>query len=81
MNPLIQKNNRAVMRVPTPPPPLITQGGITLSYSEKAESLADSLEAQCQLITVPSFLAFIGMFDVALRPTSRPSKRIQANQL
>ena len=60
------------MRVPTPSPPLVTQAGITLPYSEKAESLAESLEAQCQLITVPSFLAFIKVYDVALGPTSRP---------
>jgi len=60
------------MRVSTLSPPLVTQGGITLSYSEKGESLAESLEAQCQLKTVPSFLAFIEMCDVALRPTSRP---------
>ena len=49
-------------RVPTPSPPLVTQAGITLSYSEKTESLAESLEAQCQLITVPSLLAFIEMW-------------------
>jgi len=37
------------MRVPTLSPPLVTQGGggITLWYSEKAESLAESLDAQC----------------------------------
>jgi len=80
LNPLILKTNRAVEDDQTgdeisysasfPDYP----GDITLSYSEKAESLAESLEAQCQLITVPSFLAFIGMCDVALRPTSRPKQ-------
>jgi len=40
-----------VMRVPTPSHPLFTQGGITFLDSEKAESLSESLEFQCQLIT------------------------------
>lgn len=35
--------------------------------SEKTEFLAESLEAQCQLITILSVLAFIEMFGVALR--------------
>jgi hypothetical protein len=55
------------MRVPTPSPPLITQGVITSSDSEKAESLAKVLEAQCQLIPVPLVLAVIKMFELVLR--------------
>ena len=67
------KITEQMMRVLTPPPPLVNQGGgITLSYSEKAESLTESLGAQCQLITVPTFLVFIEMCDVAIRPTFRP---------
>jgi hypothetical protein len=54
--------------------PWSPMGANTLSYSEKAESLAESLEDQCQLLTVPSFLSFIGMCDVALLPTSRPQQ-------
>jgi len=56
-----------MMRVSTPSPPLVTQGGISFLDSEKTEFLAESLEAQCQLITILSVLAFIEMFDVALR--------------
>jgi hypothetical protein len=68
---------KRVMRVPTPSPPLFTPGGIALSDSEKAEALADSLEAQFQAATVPSVPAVIGMVDVALEsyfqtPTSKP---------
>ena len=39
------KITKRVMRVPTLSPPLVTQGGLTVSDSEKAEALADSLEA------------------------------------
>jgi hypothetical protein len=39
------KMTKRVMRVPTPSPPLVTPGGLALSDSEKAEALADSLEA------------------------------------
>ena len=65
------------MRVPTPSPPLVTPGGIALSDSEKAEALADSLEAQFQPVTVPSVPAVIEMVDVALEsylqtPASEP---------
>jgi hypothetical protein len=55
------------MRVPTPSPSLFTLGGIALSDSEKAEALADNLEAQFQPVTDPSVPAVIEMFDVALR--------------
>ena len=36
---------KQLMRVPTPSPPLVIPGGLTLSDSEKAEALADNLEA------------------------------------
>jgi hypothetical protein len=39
------KMTKRVMRVPTPSPPLLVPGALALSYSEKAEDLADSLEA------------------------------------
>jgi hypothetical protein len=42
------KMTKRVMRMPTPSPPLVTQGGLALSDSEKAEALADSIEAQFQ---------------------------------
>ena len=66
------------MRVPTPfPPPLGTPGGLALSESEKAEALAESLEAQFQLVTVPSVPAVTETVDVALEsyfqtPASEP---------
>ena len=65
------------MRVPTPSPPLVTPGGLALSDSEKAEALADNLEAQLQPVTDPSVPAVIEMVDVALmsyfiRPASEP---------
>ena len=40
--------------------PLVTPGGLALSDSEKAEALAESLEAQLQPVTEP-------IVDVALR--------------
>ena len=46
--------------------PLVTPGGLALSDSEKAEALADSLEAQFQPVTVPSVSAVIETVDVAL---------------
>ena len=55
-----------VMRVPTPSKHLVTPGGLALSDSEKAEALADSLEAQFQPVTVPSIPAFIETIDVSL---------------
>ena len=60
------KMTKRVMRVPTPSPPFITTRGIALSDSEKSEALADSLQAQFQPVTVPSFPAVIEMVDVAL---------------
>ena len=56
---------------------MFPQGGLALSDSEEAEDLADSLEAQFQLVTVPSVPAVTQMFDVALEtylqtPASEP---------
>ena len=47
--------------------PLVTPGGIALSDSEKAEALADNLEAKFQPVTDPSVPAVIETVDVALR--------------
>jgi hypothetical protein len=68
---------KRVMRVPTHTPPLQGPGGVALSDSEKAEALADSLEAQFQPVDDPSDLAFTEMVDVANRayeyaPASEP---------
>jgi len=56
---------------------LATPGGIAISDSEKAEALADSLEAQFQPVTGSSVPAVIAMVDVALEsyhqtPASEP---------
>jgi len=58
---------KQVMRVPTPSPPLVIPGGIALSDSEKAEALAENLEAQFQQVTDLSVPAVIETVDVALR--------------
>jgi hypothetical protein len=50
---------RRVMRIPTPSPPLVSPGGTALSDSEKAETLADSLESQFQPVNDPSDAAVI----------------------
>jgi len=55
----IWKMTKRVMRVLTPSPPLVTPGGIALSDCEKAEALADSLEAQFQPVTVHSVPAVV----------------------
>ena len=60
------KMTKRVMRVPTPSPPLVTPGGLALSDSEKAEALADSLEAEFQPDPVPSVPEVIEMVVVAL---------------
>jgi len=57
---------KRVMTVPTPSPLLVTTGRLALSDSEKAEALADSLEAQFQPFIVPSVPAVIETVDVAL---------------
>jgi hypothetical protein len=62
---------------PSIPKTLFTLGGISLSDSEKAKALANSLETQFQLVSDPSVLAVIEMVDMALRsyfmtPASKP---------
>jgi hypothetical protein len=70
------KMTKRVMRVPTPSPPLITQGGLALSDSEKAEALADSLEAQFQPVNDPSDPAVIEVGEAlqaySYAPASEP---------
>ena len=61
---------KRVMRVPTPSPPLVTQGGLALSDTEKAEALAESLEAQFQPVNDPSDQAVIDMVGDALQAYS-----------
>ena len=60
------EDDQAVMRIPTPSPPGHTRD-LTLSYSEKTEALADSLEAQFQPVNDPSVPAVIEMVDEATR--------------
>ena len=61
---------KRVMRVTIPTSYLVTPGGIALSDSEKAEALADSLEAQFQPVTDPSDPAVIEEVDVPFRAYS-----------
>jgi hypothetical protein len=61
------KMTKRVMRVPTPSPPLQGPGGVALSESEKAEALADSLEAQFQPVDDPSDPEFTELVDVEMR--------------
>jgi archaellum component FlaG (FlaF/FlaG flagellin family) len=68
---------KRVMRVTTPTPPLVTPRGVALSDSEKAEALADPLEAQFQPVADPSDPAVIETVDMVLRvycyePGSKP---------
>ena len=56
-----------MMRIPTPSPPLVTPEGLALSDSEKAEALADSLEAQFQPLNDPSVPAIIVVVNEARR--------------
>jgi hypothetical protein len=72
------KMTKWVMRVPTLSPPLQVPGGLALSGSEKAEALADSLEAQFQPVDAPADPAFTEMVEVAIRayeyaPASEPT--------
>jgi hypothetical protein len=71
------KMTRRVMRFPTPLPSLITPGRLALSDSEKAEALADSLEAEFQPVNDPSVPAVIKVVNEAMRsysfaPASKP---------
>jgi hypothetical protein len=63
----LSKITRWVMRIPTPSPPLATRGGLPLSDSEKAEALADRLEAQFQPVNDPSVPAVIQMVKEVMR--------------
>jgi hypothetical protein len=72
------KMTNRVMRVPSPSRPLQLLGGLGLSDAEKAEALADSLEAQFQPVDDPSDPAFTEMVEVAMRayeyaPASEPT--------
>jgi hypothetical protein len=58
------------MRISTPSPPLVIQGGTALSDSEKAEALADSLESQFQPVNDPSDPAVIEKVAEALQAYS-----------
>jgi hypothetical protein len=71
------KMTKRVMRVPIPSPLLVTQVWLALSDSEKAEALADSLEAQFQPVNDPSDPAVIETVGEALQaysyaPASEP---------
>jgi hypothetical protein len=71
------KLTRRVMGVPTPSPPLLVPGGLALCDSERAEALADSLEAQFQPINDPSSPAVIEVVYEAMHayeyaPASEP---------
>jgi hypothetical protein len=58
---------KRMMRVPTPSLLLQVPGGPTVSDSERAEALANSLEAHFQPVDDPSDAAFTEMVDVAMR--------------
>jgi hypothetical protein len=65
------------MRLKTPSPTLVTQGGLPLQDSEKAETLAHRLEAQFQPVNDSSDLVVVEMVDEALQaysyaPASEP---------
>ena len=59
-----------MMRVPTTSPPLVTQGGLALSDSEKAEALAERLDAQFQPVDDQSYPAVIEIVGEALQAYS-----------
>jgi hypothetical protein len=65
---------KRVMRIFTPSPVLITPESTALSDREKADALADSLEAQFQPVSVPSDPFTIEVVDVAhsFAPASEP---------
>jgi hypothetical protein len=63
----LRKMTKRAMRFPTPSAPLQVPGGLALSDSEKAEALADSLEAQFQPVNDPWDPAVIEMVNRAMR--------------
>jgi hypothetical protein len=72
------KMTKRVTRIPTPSPPSVTPTGLALSDSEIAEVLAESVEAQFQPVTDPSFSAVIEVVNEAMRahsfaPASEPT--------
>jgi hypothetical protein len=69
------------MRVPTPSSPLQVPWGLALSDSEKVEALADSIEAQFQLVDDPSDPAVMEMVnEVMLCVQVCPRKWTEINQ-
>jgi hypothetical protein len=52
--------------------PLVTLGRISISESEKAEALADSLETQFQPVTEPSVMVNAEMRSYSMTPASEP---------
>jgi hypothetical protein len=68
------EDEEAVDESPYSHAPLITPGRIALSYSEKVEALADSLEARFQPVTAHSVPAVIEMVDVTLGKVDRPEE-------
>ena len=76
--PIAMEDDQASDESPLSVSPLVTPGGIALSDAEKAEALAESLEAQFQPVTVPSVPAVIEMVNVELEsylqtPASEPA--------
>jgi hypothetical protein len=61
------KLTNRVKRAPTPSPPFLVSGGLALSDSEKAEDMADSLEAQFQPVNDPSSPAVTEAVDEVMR--------------
>jgi hypothetical protein len=61
------KLTKPVMPFPNPSPALQVPGGLALSNSERAEALADSLEAQFRPVDDTSIPAFIQTVDVVMR--------------
>jgi archaellum component FlaG (FlaF/FlaG flagellin family) len=57
---------KRLTRFSSPAPPLVTRQGIALSESEKADALADSLEAQFRRVNDPSDSALVKMLDEAM---------------
>jgi hypothetical protein len=60
------KMKKGVMRVPTPSPPLQVPGGLAVLDFEKAEALADSLQAQFQPVNDPLDTAVVEMVNEAM---------------
>jgi hypothetical protein len=68
---------KTVMRILTPSPPFLVPGALALTDPEKAEDLADSLEAQFQPVNDPSSPAVIEAVDEVMStykyvPASEP---------